>query len=308
MALTRDDATTTDRPRGTNTRGILAMLFGMGCFVTSDTLVKLIGTQLPISQIMFVRGVFATLFIGVLVAWSGVWVQVRLVLTPVMAWRTIGELGATIFFFAGLMRLPFADAAAIGQFTPLAVTAGAALFLNEPVGWRRWMATAVGLVGVLLIIRPGTSAFNWAALLIIACIGFVTLRDLITRTIGDVVPSLLIILVTSVCVTLTGMVGYALETWVDLTPNTLLGLAVSALGVTGGYYGVITAMRSGEIAVVGPFRYAAMLFALTWGYFIFGEVPDGLTWAGTAILVSAGLYTLHRERVRKQKDFAVVKL
>lgn len=277
------------------------MLVSMGCFVSSDTLIKIVGRDMPVGQIMFIRGLFAFLIVGVLALATGVIPKIKQALTPTVALRTFFEVGSTIFFFSGLMQLPFADAAAIGQFTPLAVTAGAAMFLSEPVGWRRWLATLVGLIGVLLIIRPGTSAFNPAAILIVACVFFVAARDLITKHMGSAIPVLLLILVSAAAVSVTGLFALAFETWISPSSPALGWLALSALGVTGGYYGAIVAMRAGEISVVAPFRYTAMLFALMWGFLIFGEVPDQITWAGIAIVVIAGVYTFHRESVRKRE-------
>lgn len=301
MARPLEPALSLEPERASNLRGIIAMVFGMGCFVASDTLIKIIGRDMPIGQIMFTRGLLATVMIGCLVAMTGVWQHYRAVLTPLVAWRTAGEIGATLFFFAGLVRLPFADAAAIGQFTPLAVTAGAAMFLGEPVGWRRWMATGVGLVGVMIIIRPGTSAFNWAALLIVACVLFVAMRDLITRRLGPGVPTLLIILVSSMAITAAGLFMRTFEAWITPSWTIMGGLALSALGVSGGYYGSIIAMRAGEISVIAPFRYSVILFALFWAYVLFEEVPDRWTWTGVIIVVAAGLYTVHRERVRRRE-------
>ncbi|MEQ1611919.1 MAG: DMT family transporter, partial [Hyphomicrobiaceae bacterium] len=102
-------------------------------------------------------------------------------------------------------------------------------------------------------------------------------------------------------VSLAGLCALPLEAWIRPSSSSYGWLALSALGVTGGYYGAIVAMRAGEIAVVAPFRYTAMLFALMWGYLIFGEVPDSVTWAGIAIVVIAGVYTFHRESVRKRE-------
>jgi len=277
------------------------MLWSMGCFVTSDTLIKIAGRELPVGQIMFLRGLFAFLIVAAMALATGVITRIRLALTPIVAMRTFVEVGSTVFFFAGLVRLPFADAAAIGQFTPLAVTAGAALFLAEPVGWRRWLATAAGLAGVMLIIRPGTSAFNPAALLIVICVFFVAARDLITKHMGSGVPILLLILVSAGAISVAGLCGLLVETWVLPTPTMIGAVALSALGVTAGYYASIVAMRAGEISVVAPFRYTAILFALMWGYLIFGEVPDQTTWFGIAVVVAAGVYMFHRESVRKRE-------
>lgn len=301
MATTVDSARTADAARGSNARGIAAMVFSMACFVSSDTLIKIVGRDMPVGQIMFLRGLFAVFIVAALAVATGDLVKIRQALTPTVALRSFTEVASTIFFFTGLMRLPFADAAAIGQFTPLAVTAAAALFLHEPVGWRRWLATFVGLVGVLLIIQPGSSAFNPAAILIVICVLFVTARDLITRQMGSGIPILLLILVSAAAVCVTGLMGRVVESWITPTWTMIGGLSLSALGVSGGYYGAIVAMRSGEISVVAPFRYSGMLVALMWGYVVFGESPDQLTWLGIVIVVSAGVYTFHRESVRRRE-------
>jgi drug/metabolite transporter (DMT)-like permease len=304
MSITADAGRGPIPARGSNAQGIAAMLFGMACFVTSDTLIKLIGREMPVGQIMFTRGLFTLALVGVLAVATGILGQWRSALTGGVALRTFAEVGATIFFFSGLILLPFADAAAIGQFTPLAVTAGAALFLNEPVGWRRWLATGVGLIGVLLIIRPGSGAFNPAGILVVICVLFVALRDLVTRVMGSAIPVLLLILVSAIATSTTGLLGLTFEAWIPLSAPMLGMLALASLGVTGGYYGSIVAMRAGDISVIAPFRYSTMLFALIWGYVVFGEVPDRMTWAGIAIVVGAGVYMFHRERVRRVQSAA----
>jgi drug/metabolite transporter (DMT)-like permease len=305
MATIGDRAPLAAVARGSNVRGIVAMIVSVACFVTGDMLIKSLGRDMPVGQIMFLRGVFSLILICPLVLATGGYRHIRTALTPLVGLRAASEVGATLLFFSGIVLMPFGDAAAIGQFTPLAVTAGAALFLKEPVGWRRWLATAVGFVGILLIIRPGSGGFNPAALLLLSCVLCVTVRELATRLIGHHVPVLVLILITAVATTLTGLAGRSLEDWVAPTGIATGLLALSAIGVSGGYYASVVAMRSGEISVVAPFRYAGMLFALMWGYVIFGEIPDPLTWTGIAIVVAAGVYMFHRETVRK-REAAVV--
>lgn len=293
--------------RGSNARGIIAMLVCMFCFVASDTIIKIVGKELAVGQIMFIRGIFATLIMGVIVVATGGHRHIRsLISLPIVQLRTFAEAAATVLFFTGLMRLPFADAAAIGQVTPLAVTAGAAIFLKEAVGWRRWLATFVGFIGVLIIIKPGTSAFNWAALFIVACVCFVVIRDLTTRLISNAAPAAVLVFLSVAAVTMGGLILKPFEVWPAPTLAQVAGLALSALGVSAGYYGAIVAMRSGEISVVSPFRYAVMLYAMFWSYFVFGEIPDRETWIGVSIVIAAGLYTVYREHVRRRDDLTAV--
>jgi drug/metabolite transporter (DMT)-like permease len=289
----------------TNTRGIVAMVTAMASFSFSDMLVKMAGQDIPVGEIIFLRGLFASFLVVTLALLTGSLGRGLAAMKEggrnrLLAARTIAEVGATVCFLSGLVRLPFADAAAIAQFVPLGVTAAAAIFLREPVGWRRWLATFVGLVGVLIIIKPGTSAFDPAALWIVASMIFVVTRDLTTRQIGKRVPPLFLISISAVAVTFSGLAFLPFENWVMPQPIGYLLMVGSALGVLGGYYAVIVAMQSGEIATVAPFRYSIILFAIVFGVVVFGERPPLSTYIGIGIVVGAGLYMFHRERIRKR--------
>lgn len=281
-----------------NLRGIVAMSLSMAFFTLGDGFVKVVGRDLPVSEIMALRGVFASATIGAVAVATGAFRQWRSLLTPLMAWRTLGEIGATVFFFLALMRLPFADAAAIGQITPLVVTAAAALFLAEPVGWRRWTATAVGFLGALWIIQPGAATFNPAAALVLVCVVAVTVRDLVTRRIGDTIPVVLITFAAAASVTLAGFAIAPFERWVVPDAGHLGKIAIAALMVLAGYICTILATRSGDISIVSPFRYTSILFAILGSVLVFGEPVEVETITGVVVVVGAGLYTLHRERVR----------
>ena len=282
-----------------NLRGIIAMTLSMAFFTAGDTLIKIVGRDLPVSEIMFLRGSFASVVIGAIGMVTGRWRQWRTLLTPLMGWRTLGEVSATLFFFAGLVRLPFADASAIGQLAPLAVTAGAALFFAEPVGWRRWTATIVGFLGVLLIMRPGTSAFNPAAILILVAVLGVALRDLVTWRIGTSIPVLLLTLAAASSVAVAGLALGLAETWVMPSRFHFGLIAIAAMTVLCGYVTTIVATRAGDISIVSPFRYTAIIFGLLGGVFVFAERLDNLMLAGIAIIVGAGIYTFRREYVRR---------
>ena len=291
-----------------NLRGVLAMLAAVASFVASDTMVKYAGQELPVGELIFLRALFAS-FITLSVAHiAGALKPLRQALTPVMAMRTLGEIGATMLYFAALVRMSFADANAIGQFAPLAVTAGAAIFLSEPVGWRRWLAASVGLAGVIIIIRPGTSAFHWVGLLVVGSVMCVAMRDLATRRIDRSLPTLLITAVSTVSVSISGLFLLPFENWLIPRAGTTLLLAGAAVCIFSGYFFIIKSMRQGEIGVVAPFRYSASLFAVVSGYLVFGEVPDTITMLGITIIVAAGIYTLHRERMRLNKAPAKVSL
>ncbi len=277
-------------------RAIAAMVGAQLAFLLNDTCVKLSSATLPMGEVIFLRGLLATLLIGAFV------VAFRLhrnfpVLADRYVWmRIIGELGATLFYIAALIRMPIANTTIIFQATPLAVTAGAAFFLGETVGWRRWLAIAVGFAGVLIVVRPGPSGFNIYALFVLASVLFVTARDLATRALPAAVPTTLLTFATAVCVTLMGAGLGAIEEWHVPGARTLLEVAAAAILLSTGYVAIIFAMRHGEMSVTASFRYTAIVFAICSGYFVWHDTPDGFTIVGSLVIVSSGLYTLYRER------------
>jgi drug/metabolite transporter (DMT)-like permease len=215
---------------------------------------------------------------------------------PLLGLRSIGDVGATLLYLTALFNMPIADATAILQFLPLAITAAAALFLGEPVGWRRWLAAAVGFVGVLIIIRPGTSAFNVWSVVALAAVAAIVLRDLSTRRIDAGIPTILLTVMSGASLMLASSTFALTETWFLPSVAALSMIAGAALFILAGYYLIIEAMRRGEVAVVSPFRYSVILWAIVSGLAVFGERPDPLALLGTAVVMAAGLYTFFRER------------
>jgi drug/metabolite transporter (DMT)-like permease len=278
-----------------NLRGIAAMLASMAALIANDTLIKLAAETLPTGEVIFLRGLVASLLLVGLAAWAG-----GLRLPPnagagKMLARSIAEVGATLLYLSALVRMPIAEATAILQFTPLAITAGAALFLGAPVGWRRWLATFAGLAGVLIIIRPGASVFNPFASLALLAVVFIAARDLITRALRREVPTLFIALTSSVSVAAASTAFLVVEQWQWPSLATTAALAAASVGLLGGQYWIIVAMRTGDIAVVAPFRYSIILWAILAGFLLWRELPDLATWIGIAIVTAAGLYTFLRE-------------
>jgi drug/metabolite transporter (DMT)-like permease len=282
--------------RSENVRGIVAMLAAMAVFVVNDTLVKLAAAHLPTGEAIFLRGVFTTAFCLALIFASGLAWALPHALSPRVLGRAASDVGASILFLMALVHMPLGDIFGILQFTPLAITAAAALFLGAKVGWRRWLATGLGLVGVLIIVRPGGSAFSPYALLALASIAFSVSRDLLTRGVASHVPSLVIAVASAASVTLASLAFALFEDWRWPSLLPLLTLIGSATALLAGQYWLIAAMRTGEIAVVAPFRYSIILWAVAAGFLVWGEVPDAASWLGIAIVSAAGLYTFLREQ------------
>ncbi len=271
------------------------MLASMAALIANDACIKIAAASLPTGQAIFLRGLFAGSMLAGLLIWTGGMRALPRAGDMRILLRSMAEIGATMLYLTALFRMPIAEATAILQFTPLAITAGAALFLGAQVGWRRWTATLVGLVGVLVIIRPGASVFNPYASVALLSVVFIAARDLVTRRIGKDIPALFIALTSSVSVMLASLGFIPFEDWIWPAPPVMLALMAAGLGLLAGQYWVIVAMRAGDIAVVAPFRYSIILWAIVAGFLIWRELPDLETWAGIAIVTAAGLYTFLRE-------------
>ncbi len=280
-----------------NVRGAIYMMLSMAGFVLNDTLMKSLADTLPMFQAIFIRGLFATALIGVL-AWyrRALWFRPCTTTSKVISLRVIGELGATIFFITALFNMPIANATAILQVSPLAVTLGAALFLGEAVGWRRYSAIIVGFLGVLLIVRPGSDGFTVYSVYALAAVAFFVLRDLVTRRLPPDVPSLFVTVISSIAVmVMAGFLTLPIP-WQAMTLFQVVILALAAIFVLVGYFFGVMTMRVGEIGFVSPFRYTILIWAILLGFFVFDDIPDLLTLVGSAVVVLTGLYAFYRER------------
>ena len=267
-------------------------------FTVSDAITKYLSESMNVGQIMAVRGVFATVLVGLLAWQRGALSSPRGAMHPLVAVRVAGEAAATITYFIALSHLPIANVSAVQQALPLAVTMGAALFFGEYVGLRRWSAITVGLVGVLVIVRPGFEGFNAYSLLVLLCVVLCAMRDLATRQIPDAIPTLLISAITSLAVTFVGAAMIQpMGGWTPLTVGDTLLLVVGAVLLLVGYQFIIMAMRMGDISFIAPFRYTALLWAIFFGIVVFGDFPDMPMIVGASIIIASGLYTLYRERV-----------
>lgn len=280
-----------------NLRGALFMSLAMAGFTANDALTKGLLDQMNIGQVMLVRGIFATAMITLLAMHQGALARPAAVRNPKIVIRIFGDVGGTVAFLAALAYMPLGNITAVLQALPLAVTMGAALFLGERVGWRRWLAIAVGFVGVMVIVRPGLEGFNAYSLLVLLAVGVFAVRDLATRLAPGNIPSLLITTTTSAAVTTLGaLLIVPLGGWKPMSLADIGQLAAAAVLVLVGYQFVIMSVRSGDLSSVAPFRYISLLWALLLGALLFGEVPDTAMLAGAALVVGSGIYMIYRER------------
>jgi drug/metabolite transporter (DMT)-like permease len=285
-------------------KGIALVLASTVFLGTSDVTAKYLSATLPSIEIAWIRFlVFAVIMTPAMMPASPLYALQtnRLGLHLV---RGAALLGSSLFFISGLRFLPIAEASATGFVAPLFVTALSIIFLGEKVGLRRWIATAVGLIGVLIILRPGTGAFHpaaffplvsalaWACTLIMTRMMSGTERAITTMTYSSIAGLLILsALVPFVWVT---------PTWHDIAFGILIGVASTA-----GQWIVVLAFRYADASVLAPFSYTQLLWVSVLGFLIFGEVPDAYTIIGAAFIVASGLYTAHRERVRRSQLLAV---
>lgn len=280
-----------------NLRGSLMMIAAMAAFTANDTCMKAITETVPLFQAIVLRGALTMLALALIAPrLGGLRLRFSRGDTHAIGWRTLGEVAGTVTFLLALRHMPLANLSAIMQSLPLAVTLAAALVFRQTFGWRRMGAILVGFVGVLLIVRPGTEGFDRWSVLGLASVGFVVLRDLATRTLSREVPSVAVAFVSALAVTLMGLVVVPFDGWIAPSPATVGLVALAAVFLVMGYLFVVMATRVGDVGVVAPFRYTALVFALILGWLAFGQFPDGLTLIGSAIVVATGIYAFHRER------------
>lgn len=276
------------------------MAISMAGFTFNDALTKSVTAELTVAQIMFVRGAFTAFLVYVVARRMGALDHIRHILQPMIFLRILLETVAAVAFLAALGQIPLANASAILQSMPLAVTLGAALFFKEPVGWRRWTAIGLGFLGVLVIIQPGPEGFTTASLYIVLCVFTAAARDLVTRKIDPGISSLTVTLFTAASISFAGLLLVpAFGGWQPVSYTALGTLAFASVFLFAGYQAIIMAMRTGEISFIAPFRYTSLLWAILLGILFFGETPDIWMIVGSTIVIGSGLYTFYRENKKK---------
>ena len=281
-----------------NIRGILLIVMAMAGFAIEDMFVKMLSSPWPTGQILIGLGLGSSTIFLLLALYKGDNLLARAAWSPLPLMRALCEAFAAAAFALSLALVDISTVAAVFQAMPLVITMGAALFLGEQVGWRRWSAIFVGFLGVLLIIRPGFEGFDPATLIVLIAVFAVAARDLLTRRIDSAVSSYVVSFQGFASLIFAGacMLPFTTKPLGSLGNTEAQMLAGAILFGAIGYWGIVTAMRVGEASVVAPFRYTRLLFSLAIGVFVFQERPDALTLLGASLIIGTGLYTFLRER------------
>ena len=280
-----------------NLSGILLMVVSMAIFAFEDALLKLTAMALSTGQIILINGVLGALFFGAMLIVQRRNPLARAIWTGAPLARTLSEMTSTACYLTALTAIPLAVASAMLQATPILITAVAALFFGEKVGWRRWSAILAGLIGVLIILRPGSDSFQLETLWAVASALALSARELMTRRIPPQLSGPQLAFAAFLATVPMGLVMMQYQGgWQHPDSRALLLLAAIFLASCVGYLMIIAAARMGEVAVVTPFRYVRLPFAVLVAIVILSEWPDSTTILGSAVVIAAGLYTLMRER------------
>ncbi len=282
-------------PQKDNIRAAGILVATMLLFSGSDSILKIVFARLPVGEVAFLRNLVVCAAVLAYLALRRRLPPLRACLEHTNLLRGCVELGTATSFFMGLRSLPLATAVTLVFASPLMSIALAVLVLRERVDWQRWLAAVIGFGGVILIVRPGPSGFEAAALWPLMTAFLVSLRDLLTRFVPPHVDTGAVTLTAAFVVMLGGLATLPFA-WVTPDGHELLLLLVGGLLISIAYATVVIAFRLGDMSFIAPFRYVSIVLAAFMGWLIFGDRPTWHLVAGAAVIVASGAYIFHRER------------
>ena len=271
------------------------MTAGMFGYVVNDAFIKRAAEDLPLFQAVLLRGLVVIVLLSAILRARGGAVPLKAYLDKPVLLRMAMEAIGTVVYLITLTQVPIAGLTAVMQLLPIAVTFAAARLLRERVSAHRIVALLVGLLGVLFIIKPGTADFSPWFLGGVLTVGLIVVREMATRNISEELPGSAVALGTGVVITVLGASITIFAGWERPQTSTLVLLAAGACFLSLGYVASVNAVRIGDISFTAPFRYTVLIFAIVLQIVVFGEVPDALTFVGSAIVGGAGLYALAKE-------------
>jgi drug/metabolite transporter (DMT)-like permease len=279
-----------------NLAGSLWMVLAMATFAVEDMFLKAASQHMPVGQVLVIFGIAGTIIFALIAKFNNEKLYTPEINSKPMRLRVIFETIGRLFYILALALTPLSSATAILQATPLVVVAGAALVFKEKVGWRRWTAIFIGLLGVLIVLQPGTDSFS--ALSILAVIGMLGLagRDLASRAAPASLSSSILGFYGFLCVIVSGSV-FSLWQGKSFIQPQLNGALYLTGAVSFGiiaYTSLMKAMRTGEISAVTPFRYTRLVFGVMIGVLLFKETLSPAMLLGCALIVFSGLFIMWR--------------
>lgn len=272
------------------------MTLAMFGYVVNDALIKLASEDMPLFQAVFLRGLAIMAILVILNAAKGTLRGLTSHMSKPIAIRLTTETVATILYLSALARVPLAPLTAVLQIVPVIVTFVAARLLREQVSVRRVAAVILGFSGVMLVVRPWSDSFSPWFILGFIVVGLIIVRELATRRIPTSAPSQAVALFTAIATTTMGLLLSLFEGWGEMTPRVLGLLGAASCFLTIGYVASVATVRIGELSFSAPFRYTIIVFSIILQIVVFGDVPDALTFVGSAIVVAAGLFAFRSDR------------
>jgi drug/metabolite transporter (DMT)-like permease len=270
--------------------GVAAMLAATALFVIGDSFMKLTTEDLPPFEVLFLRGIAASLACAVLAGAVGDWRALAGAVHGRALLRAAAETLATLCYIVALVRMPIADVIAINQTAPLLLILGAAVLFRERVGPTRLVLVLVGFAGALMVAQPGPAGVSTGVLFAFGAALLVAARDLIGRGVPARIPVLVVTLATNITVMLgAAALSLARETWIAPTGRHLAFLAIAGLFVTLAHGCILLAYRFGRTAAVAPFYYAFTLWAVLSGLLVWHMLPNALALAGIAVIAGSGV-------------------
>ena len=278
--------------------GILYMVLCMFFFSINDAFIKYILFLYKditiLGEIIFIRGICSTIILALYLYHENK-LSLKVITSKPLHLRGLVESIAAIFFFLGLMFLPFGELYSLMNLAPILITASGAFILNEKVGWRRWTAVICGFIGVLIVINPNNLKFGFSFIYPLIAAIFITQRDTITRKFLNQYDSLQIVFITSLSVTVFFGFGMFLN-YKPIDLKIFIYIFLSAFFVTLGYYFSILTIKTANISTTSPFRYTIIIFGIILGYFVFNEIPALNMILGSLIIISSGIFIILRQK------------
>ena len=276
---------------------ILLMIGAVFCFASMDATAKYLMKEIGPAQTIWARYTVQAVIVTVLIL-PKINVYGRTNYPKLQFLRSVALMMATTLFFFAFSRLGLAEASAIFNISPVLITLGAFLFLREQIGPRRLIGIIVSLLGALIIIRPGTGVFTIYALLPLGAAIFYSAYSLATRFVGTDESPWTSLFYSAIFGALCYSIYIAFY-WNPMSNNAILLTIIIGLFGTAGHICLIRALSIGEASLVAPFIYTNLLFTTTWGFVLFGNLPDFWTIVGALIIVAAGIYVWARDRAAR---------
>lgn len=284
-----------------NQRAILLMAAAMSFLAANDAVLKLIGASMPVGQMMVVRGVGLVIFLAIACKFARQEVTAQSLLHRWSISRGVAEVGATYLFISSITMLPIAVATTIVFCFPIFLTALSGPLFGERVGIWRWIAVFIGFLGVVVVTAPGTDAWQNTYLLPLGAALFVTMRDVSTRYVAPHISSGSVTMTTAIMVMIAGLASIPFG-WAALTFHAVSWLTFCAVLIGISFFTYVLAIRTGELSLVAPVQYVVILWAVFFGWAIWGEAPGMREFAGGAMIIFSGLLILYRERVQHKRQ------